>query len=60
MNLRYFERRAEVVQAYVRAENGCEETNHFVKPSAVGKDFAGGILTNRKPEYSYDEQERFR
>ena len=27
---------------------------------AVGKDFAGGILTNRKPEYSYDEQERFR
>ncbi len=22
--------------------------------------FAGGILTNRKPEYSYDEQERFR
>jgi hypothetical protein len=35
MNLRYFERRAEVVRAYVRAENGCEETNHFVKPSAV-------------------------
>jgi len=35
MNLRYFERRTEVVRAYVRAENGCEETNHFVKPSAV-------------------------
>ena len=35
MNLRYFERRTEVVRAYVRAENGCEETNHFVKPSAI-------------------------
>ena len=35
MNLRYFERRTEVVRAYVRAENGCEKTNHFVKPSAV-------------------------
>jgi len=35
MNLRYFERRTEVVRAYVRAENGCEKTNHFVKPSAI-------------------------
>ena len=44
MNLRYFERRTEVVRAYVRAENGCEETNHFVKRPYVAAKVAEGRL----------------